>query len=442
MPLTLNATPRQIEFITCPARFLGLFAGRRFGKTFAVRVRLMFRAITKNNQEITYISPLSFQAREVYRAIIKDKTLTHRIAHKTERPYPEIVLDTGSRIKFRSMQRPEGIRSTGEDEVILDEIQDPIYTEEDINAIVLPLLGDRRGTLVVAGQFRGQNWYYKRFFLPGQSPFLLNAEGRSTGVENKLYKSWQIDSKEGHCFQGPEGQAEYELQISLVPKAIADQEWRCIPTANIRAVFDHDWLLAANNAEQLHHKSPQPGWKYIIGLDLGGRFDHSALCLIAWDGNKKHAYVLEAYTFPLRTPHADQAMRIGQIARQWNAVVVADNTGGAMGGYGQVDAVFRFYRENIRDLREFSFNVKTKGLLVRNMSLQLEQGRLSLPASVPALQGQLADYEWKYEHGLYRYSAPVGKHDDLVIALGLAIEGGLRGWAGTPAAAQGAAALW
>lgn len=455
--LKLKLTRRQADIAFCQARFQLLAAGRRFGKTYMLEERAANKARHRGHLH-TYVTPLSAQGLEVYQRMISNPRWQHLIAKKRERPFPQIWWRTGARTRFKSMQRPENLRSTGEDAIDLDEIQDPCYTEHEIKTVIMPMLGDRRGTLLMAGQFRGHNWYYNQFYLAGQSQWLLGPDGQPLldksgnpianvrrDVQSRtpvpMYASWRIPSSEGHVFQGEDGRAELELQRSLVPKAVWDQEWECIPSANVRAVFDAEQLKWMMDNSPAAFVQAEAGWRYVIGLDLGGKRDYSAYVVMAWDQHRQVGHVVHAERFPLRTLHADQAKRMQQISAMWGCPVVADNTGGATGGVGQIDAVFQHYRSQVRDLREWTFTHKSKGLLVRNMELMFEQQRLTIPRDMTDLYQELSEYEWEYKAGAYRYGSPAGKHDDLVMALGLAIEGALRGWTANHSMRSGGASL-
>lgn len=439
--INFKLMPQQWEYARCTRRFMGYFAGRRYGKTYSHAVRLIIRALAKPYREITYVSPLSWMSREVYRAITRHPDLHALIVSKSERPHPEIVFVNGSRIKFRSFQRPEAIRSTGEDEVIIDEIQDPNICEEDVDQVVMPLLADRRGSLIVSGQFRGENWYFKRFHQRGQSQHILDQEGNKVldehgnPIPNAIFKSWRIPTSAGARFQSPEGKAELALQKSLLPKAVWDQEFECKPTANQRAVFDYEYLQRSKGFPRAGDIPLPPAHvQNAIGLDLGGQSDPTAKCRAVFDptdGPLGKMWVIESHSYPIGTLNANIAKQISQEAFKYKAVTIADNTGGAVGGHGPIDAVLKFYRSEIRDLREFTFNPKTKAALIRNLCLQFEQDAIYIPAALRSLHTQLAEFEYDYKprHGLYIYSAPLGKHDDEVVALALVLEAFRRGWA-------------
>lgn len=411
--LYLDLMPFQKEFVTAEERFLALMAGRRAGKTDAIKGRIKYRT-QRPGFSYTYITPLYSQALEVYRELTGDMAYRHRIRRVSERPYPQYWLHNGSRVKFKSFQRPEGLRSTGEDEICIDESQDPSVHEYDVKTIILPMLGDRRGSLVFAGQFRGHDWRYSQFWVYGQPE-----------SKRPQYRSWAIHSREGYVFQGPEGEAELALQRSITPPAVWDQEWACIPSANANSVFPIRQIEAITGGEVCDR--PRGGRRYVIGLDLGRVVDQSAVVVLEVESG----CVVWAEKLPQRQEHALQAKRVGQIASQYgNACVVMDCTGGATGGQAPSDSYVQFYRQTVKDLRPFTWSRDNKQNVINELALQIEQRRIQIPVVHSELFKELRQYEYKYKRGRYEYNAPTGQHDDYVAALAQAVWGRARGWAG------------
>lgn len=420
MPHVIKAMPFQKEFIFCPARFMALMAGRRAGKTEAIKARIKVRT-RRPGFRYTYITPLSYQALEVYRQLTSDLTYKHNIKRQRERPFPHYFTRSGSVVNFRSMQRPEGLRSTGEDEICGDETQDNVYTERDLDTIIMPMLSDRRGSLVLAGQFRGDDWRYKRFWVPGQETI----DGKPNPKNQRpLYWSWQVPSSAGYVFNTQGGPEELALQKSLIPAGVWEQEWACIPTANSKAVFPSAQIKAISHGDAT--LTPRVGRTYIMGLDLGRVVDRSAIVVLEVETGT----IVYAHKLPQRMEHATQAKEAAKIAGTFRACVVIDVTGGATGGHAHKDSYAQFYRQHIRDLREFYWQKANKEKVISQLSLEIEQKQISIPEAHTELLKELSAYEYEYKHGYYDYHAPKNEHDDYVAALAMAVWGRKCGWAG------------
>jgi len=413
--------PWQREILFCTARFMGVFAGRRAGKTDAIKGRIKLRT-QRPGFSLTYVTPLSAQGLEVYNEIIGDLSFAHHIRKKRERPFPQIWLRNGSRIKVKSFQRPEGLRSTGEDEIILDESQDPVVTERAVDSVILPMLADKRGTLVMSGQFRGTDFRYNRFYVPGQQ-FI---DGKPNPLWRPMYWSCRIPTSAGFKFQSQEGREELEMHRGLVPKAVWEQEWLCLPASNMSAVFPAEQIDSIQNGET--HSSGIAGHRYIGGLDLGRVVDSTAIVIL----DVQTGTVVHAERLPVRMEHALQAKKVAEIANRYRACIVMDVTGGATGGHAPKDSYVQFYRQTIRDLREFYWQKSNKEKIISELALHIERRAIAIPAVHKDLIEELRAYEYEYKGGYYDYHAPRGRHDDYVSALAMAVWGMKSGWAPNP----------
>lgn len=401
------ATREEIEFITCTKRFLFLAAGRRWGKTDCFLIRAGVRCLNNIGYKYTYTAPSYALAKDQYeRAKIHFAPF---IAKAPGQPKPEIFFHTGSRIQFRSMDRPKLLRGNGEDEVFIDESQD--IKEADFNNVIRALVSDKRGTIVMAGQFRGRDWRYEKWFEKGQ-------------IENPEYKSWKYSTEDGIAFQSASGRAELALVREQLPRAVYEQEYMCLPVANQAAVFYPDDLATISHGKP--HDNPKPGWSYIAGVDLGWRVDYTAIVMLAVNRNTGEIDCAKAWRQPLNSKHEVNAPFIARELERFNCRAVVDVTGGATGGKVPQDEYIKHYREFMPDLQPFTWTQESKMRLIKHLGLTIE--RFGIAVSIEfkdTLLKELYAYEFTHDHKTkgYRYGAPVGQHDDLVTALALALWG-------------------
>lgn len=198
--------------------------------------------------------------------------------------------------------------------------------------------------------------------------------------------------------------------------------------------------------------------KVLIGVDIGQKRDPTAVCVAEVDrrpvGGREEVHFLVRHLdrLPLGTPYPEVARRLGKItdevarrSREWSHIFV-DATGV---GKPVVDLL----RERTVDARivpvyftygdrrtEADGEVKLgKAYLVSRLQSLLQTGRVHLPRTREAqvLAQELQDYEIRVdENANDRYGAfRVGTHDDLVTALGLAVQddcapksGFMRAW--------------
>ena len=187
----------------------------------------------------------------------------------------------------------------------------------------------------------------------------------------------------------------------------------------------------------------------LIGVDVGQKRDPTAVCVAEperreLDGRvETHFLVRHLERLPLGTPYPRVAERLAAIAgavRQKTSSpprVYVDATGvgqplvdllrGQLGSKRPV-AVYFTHGDRRRATLEGRQRIVSlgKAYLVSRLQALLQSGRLHLPRTAEAevLTDELLTYEIRVdEHANNRYGAfKVGTHDDLVTALGLAVQ--------------------
>ena len=191
----------------------------------------------------------------------------------------------------------------------------------------------------------------------------------------------------------------------------------------------------------------------VIGIDVGQQNDPTAIAVVEASvravidheegraRNESHFFVRFLERMPLGTPYPHVAQRLGEIwlrvGQRANrpARVFVDATGV---GKPVVDALraqlplaeiwaVNFTRGQHRNENRRARKVTLgKAFLVNRLQVLLQDGRLHLPkgSEARALAVELLTYEIRVdENAVDRYGAfRVGTHDDLVTALGLAIQ--------------------
>lgn len=406
--MKLRVTRAQQKVIQSKARYIGVFAGRRWGKTFVARFRIISRALEKPGAKIWYVTPTYSQLLKEFRALSAHPVFSKYIAKTRLQPYPEIILHNGSEIGYRTFDRPENLKGHGLDEVWVDEIQD--IAEDAFWPVIRPLLSDRRGTLIISGQFRGKNWYYEQLYMPGQP-----------GPKSKAprYESFRFPSSSGIAFQSELGRLELDDAKQQLPRMQFDQEYECVPIANQKAVFDPEDLKRILRGTPSVAKN---GHQYVTGVDLGRVKDHTAIVVIEKSKDKTIPHVIvHAEKIPLGVKHEEQSKIVARVASRYSARVVIDATGGATGGHSQPDAVFQFYRKLMPSAQPIYWNRAGKQRLIEHLMLNVEQARISIPPAFSELLKELAAYEFEYRAGYYDFHAQSGAHDDYVAALAMAL---------------------
>lgn len=419
--LVLAATKEQQEIVRCRAKFLCLLAGRRYGKTVGVvRNRIIMRCLEKPGFQYLLVAPSLGQIIPELEAIAYHPTMKMFVKGVRTRMRPSILFKNGSVANFRTLEKPHLLRGSGYDEIWIDEIQD--VDEEVVDRVLLPMLADRRGSLGMSGQPKGEEcWYYRRFFIPGRE-----------AKNHHFIQSWNYSILDGLMFQTAKGREEVAQLRAITSDDVWEREYLAIPTANGKSVFRSEDLRACRQGEvptdavAISHGRR----RYILSVDLGRVVDPTAIVVLDVDAN----LVVHAETRPLRERHEITTQVVAREIRKWNnATCVIDTTGSGHGAAAKVDEYVRHYQRDIPSAVPFVWNPQTKRRMIDQLSLLVEQHRIKIPEQFKDLHKQLALYEYKTKGERIEFGAPAGEHDDLVAALAMAVNASLTGWGMRPA---------
>ncbi len=180
----------------------------------------------------------------------------------------------------------------------------------------------------------------------------------------------------------------------------------------------------------------------VIGVDIGQKRDPTAICVAEVDDRDVAQHYLIRYLerLPLGTPYPEVARRVGEIVEQVarksesQPKLCVDATGvgtpvvdllreSAARAWEVIGVYFTFGDRRVAEGAEVKLG---KAFLVSRRQALLETGRLHLPQTreSAALSDELLNYEIRVDSNANdRYGAfRVGAHDDLVTALGLALQ--------------------
>jgi hypothetical protein len=184
----------------------------------------------------------------------------------------------------------------------------------------------------------------------------------------------------------------------------------------------------------------------VIGVDLGQKRDPTAICVAETDRRplpagreETHFAIRHLARLPLGTPYPAVVRRIGDVARavrdrnREEPLLYLDATGLGqpvvdLVKEAQVPARLRpvFFTHGDRRTEEHPQVRLGKAWLVCRLQALLQTRRIHLPrtSEAEALARELLDFEIRVdEQANDRYGAfKVGTHDDLVTALGLAVQ--------------------
>ncbi|MBN1679565.1 MAG: hypothetical protein JW966_04685 [Anaerolineae bacterium] len=358
--------------------------GRRFGKTETGKILLIERALA--GRIGWWISPTYRMADDVWRSL--KIALNGAIQAKNEH-MRRLDLVGGGVIRVCSGHDPDALRGAGLDVAVLDEAA---YLHPDVwRAAIRPALVDRRGEALFLSTPNGRNWFWGLYML-GQNPAYAD------------WQSWRFPTT-ANALIDP---AEVEDARHLLPERLFRQEYLAEFLADSGRVFRRVEAAATVTPEV----GPQPGERYVFGVDWGRDNDFTAVAVLA--AHSRRLVALDRFN---EIGWSVQRGRLAALADHWRPDAIwaeANSIGGP-----NIEAL---QYEGLPVL-PFTMTAASKGPLIESLALALERDELALLPD-PVLLGELQAYTLeRLLSGRFRYNAPPGGHDDTVIALALAWHG-------------------
>lgn len=294
-----------------------------------------------------------------------------------------ILLPTGGRIEYWTLEDPDAGRSRAYDLAIVDEAGLKPDVDDVWHHAIRPTLADRRGSAWFCGTPKGRNGFWRLHRRAGD-----DSDWASVSMPTASNPWIPAD--------------EIEAARAGMPERAFRQEFLAEFLEDGGGVF-------ANVRERVRRApAPEPQPPVWIGVDLARLEDHTVCSAVDSLGRQ---------IAMARWNKADwsvQAERIAQFAARFHgSTLLVDSTGVG-------DPVLEMLRGRGLRCEGFRFTAESKRRLVDNLATLMDRGELEL-LDDPVQTAELEAYEYQpLPGGGYRTSAPAGMHDDTVMALALA----------------------
>lgn len=380
-------------------RFNVLSAGRRWRKTtlvmpIAVEVMLGGGTVVWGAPTYDQVMTAYEEMRRGCRGVAKFRTS----------PFMDADIPGAGRCLFRSLDNPDNARSKTADLVVVDEAGD--VNETAWSEVLFPMLMDTHGGAWLMGTPKGRNWFWREH---------VSASDRAThGGE---WASWQIPTlgarivegqlvREPHPYENPNISFD---EVSALFRRMTERAFR----QEILAEFIEDGgsvfrgVRAAATARTLTHA--EPGRCYVMGVDWGKSEDFTVLTVI--DDESGEVVKVDRFNQIDYTVQRGRVLATFEAFRPGTVVVERNSIGEPL------------IEELIRDgipVQPFTTTNQSKSLVIDALALAFERGDIKIPAD-PVLLAELEAFEMeRLPGGAFRYSAPEGLHDDMVMSLSFA----------------------
>lgn len=321
---------------------------------------------------------------------------------------------TGGQILYRSLDNPDSVRGHTAHGVVVDEAADvsPIAWNESLR----PMLIDTKGWAWIIGTPKGMNWFHQGWAdaLSREDSMAMQAPTLGCRIVGTTLV------REPHPLENPEISFDEMLHLyRTMPEAAFRQEILAEFITSEGAVF-------RGVDEVLIHDVPLPkehlGHIIVAGVDWGQQNDYTAISVFC--ASCKREVFLDRFN---KIDWHFQRSRLIETIRQWNVRDVLCELNSI--GSPNLEALRREMYEAPGakpTLRGFQTTMKSKGDIIKALSLAIEKKNAFFLADEIA-KLELLSYEMTLtEHGNARYSAPENRHDDSVIARALAFDAAKR----------------
>ena len=376
----------QTAVMDSPARFKVVACGRRWGKTMLGKTVILDQALWKDKRA-WWLAPTYLIASQVWREL---KAAVLPIPHiKISESERRIDLPGGGMIAVRSGHQPDNLRGEGLDLAILDEAA---FMEARIwQEIVRPMLATTRGRAIFFSTPLGRNWFWELFCIGLRGDEDGWAAFHFTSADNPLIPLDELES-------------------------IRRQTARHIWKREYLAQFSEEGGSVFRGIRQAVRLSssprPQPEHHYVAGVDWGRSHDYTVIAVI--DASACQLVALDRFN---KVGWSLQRGRLRAMAETWQPQVIWAEANSF--GSPNIEAL----QDDGLPMRSFTTTASSKAPLIESLALAIERGQLGL-LDDPALLSELSVYGMEaLPAGGFRYGAPAGHHDDMVMATALAWHG-------------------
>ena len=370
----------------------GLALGRRFGKTTGAIHWLLLPALGVGTPDgkglpVAWFAPNYRLLTEVWTEMKRRlKPVTLRVSAQEKR----IELTTGGVIEFWSLDGDIVVRGRKYARIVIDEAAYVAGLEDAWIKAIRPTLADFVGDAFFLSTPNGLNYFYA-LFGKGQDPL------------EPSWKSWQLPTHLNPYIPPDEIEA---MRLGMTEKAY-QQEIMAQFIADGTGVFRY----VRDAAHEQLPEEPVPGRAYAIGVDWGRTNDFTVFAVMDIV-NRKLVHIERSN----QLEYAIQSLRLVALCERYKpaAIVVEENSIGA--------PIIEQLRRMKLYITPFVTTNATKMRIIDNLALHFERKIIKILPDPTLVNELIAFDQTRLPSGMIRFSAPEGQHDDMVMALALAVE--------------------
>ena len=387
--LPIKNFDKQQTIFDSPARYKIVSKGRRFGLTKGAANDFIRQALEGKFEKGLWVDVINGNIdRYIERYFVPYlNKLPKELWHW--RKQAKILTIAKAYIDFRSADNPESMEGFGYDKAFLNEAGIILKDEYLWDHAIRPMFWDYPGQIVIGGTPKGKGKFFE-LYERGKDPNQVKFEAfHFTSFDNPY-----LDLKA------------LEEDMESMPERVVKQEVMAEFLEDTGVVFRG--ILNIANAEP---KEPYPDHNYIIGCDLAKVQDYTVLAVYD-KGNNKQVYQARWN----KLDWGMQKARIAQTSKHFNnAPIIIDATG--LG-----DPIVEDLARMEVPVNPFQFTNNSKREIIEKLASWIETKKIRI-INIPETMSELTNFTYDISEatGRIRYEAPVGFHDDIVMAHALAV---------------------
>lgn len=379
----------QMEVLQSPSRFKVLVWHRRAGKTTVSMVELIKQAQLKVGV-YWHVFPTYSEAKD---AIWRDPNMLFKlIPEELIAPHGKnendlvVKFRNGSVLRLKGADQPDTFRGSGPLGVVWDEFQ-----KQKVEGwhVVSKALARNGGWSLFVGTPAGRNHLFD-FYMRGQNP------------KYKQWKSWLLKASTSGLIASDELEREWEERLS---DEFYNQEWEVAWLEGVGQVFKGVKAVCIAKVQP-----PLPDHFYVCGVDIAKHEDFTVITVFDRSNNTQ--------VFQERFNKIDwplQRERVAEISKHYNGAICA------LDATGVGDVFADELGRGGTPVTPIKITETLKREMIQKLSMWIQQKRFSI---LP-LEETIFEFEnFAYKKGMtgkYRYEAPSGQHDDIVMSMALAV---------------------
>ena len=211
---------RAVELIKGDSKYVTVVAPRQTGKSFLAMQTILYWALNNPGAEIFWVAPTWSQSKKPFENIY-DAVYPSGLIKSANRSDVTLTFKNGSKVYFKSAERPDNLRGYTGDFMIIDE--SAYMNDETWKAVLRPIMLVRGKKILFISTPRGNNWFKEMFDL-----------GQSQDPETEDYASCRMHYNDNPFVD----QKEIELARKTLPATIFAAEYEGSFEDSGRNVFD------------------------------------------------------------------------------------------------------------------------------------------------------------------------------------------------------------